>query len=109
MLSKGKSTRAVAVVVLVGMLISVVLAGVLSFYASSEPDGLEKVAQDAGFADSAKDSANADSALADYGVAGVDDPRASVAGAGLIGVAITAAAGFALFALLKPRKAASNT
>lgn len=95
------TARAVAVVVIVGMLASVVLATLVSFYASSAPDGLERVAQDAGFADSARESPADDSPLAGYATG--DDGRFSVGVAGLIGVAITAVAGFALFALLKPR------
>ncbi len=34
-----------------GFIVSLFLAGVVSFYASSSPDGLEKVAQDVGFID----------------------------------------------------------
>ena len=51
-----------------GFVISLFLAGVVSFYASSNPDGLEKVAQDIGFLDTAKEHTNADGVLADYGV-----------------------------------------
>ena len=43
-----------------GFIVSLFLAGVVSFYASSSPDGLEKVAQDVGFIDTAKDHTNAD-------------------------------------------------
>lgn len=74
---------------LIGLAISLVIAGLLSFYASSSPDGLEKVAIDLGFIDAAKDSAVADSALADYGVAGVENERLSVGIAGVIGVIAT--------------------
>jgi cobalt/nickel transport protein len=38
---------------LAGILISIFVAGFLSFYASSSPDGLEKVAEDKGFLDTA--------------------------------------------------------
>ena len=43
---------------LAGILISLAIAGVLSYYASSSPDGLEKVAEDEGFLDTAKESIN---------------------------------------------------
>ena len=46
-----------------GFIVSLFLAGVVSFYASSSPDGLEKVAQDIGFIDTAKDHTNADGTL----------------------------------------------
>jgi hypothetical protein len=35
--------------VLVGLLVAVVLAGGVSYFASSSPDGLNKVASDTGF------------------------------------------------------------
>ena len=89
-----------------GFLISLFLAGVISFYASSSPDGLEKVAEDIGFIETAKDHSNADGALADYGVKGIDNERASVGVAGVIGVigtAVVAGVGFKLIAR-KPKK-----
>ena len=84
-----------------GFIVSLFLAGVVSFYASSSPDGLEKVAQDIGFIESAKDNANADTALADYGVKGVENERLSVGVAGLIGVVATGAISGGLFLLLR--------
>ena len=87
-----------------GALISLVLAGVVSFYASSHPDGLEKVASDIGFIETAKDPATAGSALADYGVAGVENERASVGLAGVIGVVATGALATGLFIYLGKRK-----
>jgi cobalt/nickel transport protein len=87
-----------------GLLVSLVLAGVVSFYASSQPDGLEKVAEEIGFIETAKDPATAGSALADYGVAGVENERASVGVAGVIGVAATGAIATGLFIYLGKRK-----
>jgi cobalt/nickel transport protein len=87
-----------------GALISLLLAGVVSFYASSHPDGLEKVAGDVGFIETAKDPATAGSALADYGVEGVENERASVGVAGAIGVAATGAVATGLFFFLGKRK-----
>jgi cobalt/nickel transport protein len=89
-----------------GFIVSLFLAGVVSFYASSSPDGLEKVAQDIGFIDTAKDHTNADGTLADYGVKGIENERASVGVAGVIGVigtAVVAGIGFKLIAR-KPKK-----
>ena len=91
---------------IIGFIVSLFLAGVVSFYASSSPDGLEKVAEDIGFIDTAKDHTNADGALADYGVKGIDNERASVGVAGVIGVigtAVVAGIGFKLIAR-KPKK-----
>lgn len=86
---------------LVGLLLSVLLAGVVSFYASSNPDGLEKAAEDVGFLEEAADSAVAESPLADYSISGVEDERLSVGLAGVLGVvvmAVVAGGGFMLLA-----------
>lgn len=83
--------------VVVGLAVSLVLAGGVSYYASSHPDGLEKVASDVGFLDTARESAVEDSPLAGYGVAGVENERISGGLAGVIGVASTAAISFGLF------------
>jgi cobalt/nickel transport protein len=71
------------------LLVSLVVAGGLSFYASSHPDGLEHVAQTTGFLDAAEDSPTADSPLADYQTRGVDDPRLSGGVAGVVGALAT--------------------
>lgn len=92
---------------LTGILTSLLLAGVVSFYASSHPDGLEKVATDIGFIDSAKDHANADGALADYGVKGIENPRLSTGAAGVIGVLATGVISTGLFMLVR-RKSGSE-
>ena len=90
-----------------GFLVSIFLAGVVSFYASSDPDGLEKVAEDIGFIETAKDHTYADGVLADYGVKGIENERASVGVAGVIGVIGTAVVAGLLFTFIarKPNKA----
>jgi hypothetical protein len=75
--------------VVCGVLVALLLAGIVSSFASSEPDGLERVAIDEGFADTAEDHAFADGPMADYTVRGVDHERLSTGVAGIIGVAIT--------------------
>ncbi|AWW39133.1 MULTISPECIES: energy-coupling factor ABC transporter permease [Streptomyces] len=87
-----------------GLVTSLVLAGFVSFYASASPDGLEKVAEDKGFAESAEEHANADSPLADYGVSSVDDARLSGGLAGVIGVGVTVVAGSAVFWSVRRRR-----
>ncbi|MEY3973114.1 MAG: hypothetical protein RJA71_426 [Actinomycetota bacterium] len=92
---------------IVGFVASLFLAGVVSFYASSHPDGLEKVAQDIGFIETAKEHTNADGALADYGVKGVDNARLSTGLAGVIGVVATGVVSTGLFMLVR-RKSGSG-
>ncbi len=73
---------------LVGVVVTLLVAGVASYYASGHPDGLEHVAEETGFLDSADDSPTADSPLADYETSGVDDGRLSGGLAGVVGVAL---------------------
>lgn len=77
-------------------------AGVLSWYASSSPDGLEVVAARLGFADAATGRAAA-FPLASYSVAGVADPRLSAGLAGVLGTLVVLAVTTALALLLRRR------
>jgi cobalt/nickel transport protein len=90
------------------LLVSLLLAGVVSFYASSNPDGLEKVAETVGFIETAEDHAIADSPLADYGGKGVDNERLSVGLSGVIGVLGTAGISVGLFYFLRKDKSKSS-
>lgn len=80
------STRAL---VIAGVVVAFVLAGFVSYYASSSPDGLEYVAGEQGFLDTAEEhKSSADSPMADYATRGVDDGRLSGAVAGITGTAL---------------------
>jgi len=87
-----------------GAVVALAIAGVASYYASSDPDGLERVAEDEGFIANATDHGLADSPLADYGVAGVEDARLSVGLAGVVGVLATAVVAGGGFWLLTRRR-----
>jgi cobalt/nickel transport protein len=84
-----------------GLLLAAGLALFVSGFASSSPDGLEKVAGDEGFLQSARDHLFADGPLADYEVRGIDNERLSTGVSGLVGVLVTFGVGFALFALVR--------
>ncbi|MFM8825072.1 MAG: PDGLE domain-containing protein [Candidatus Nanopelagicus sp.] len=90
------------------ILISALLAGGVSFYASSSPDGLEKVAEDVGFIETAKDHTLSDFTLADYGVSGLENARLSVGLAGLIGVVATAVFAVGFFTLIRKKAPSKN-
>lgn len=94
-----------------GVVTALVLAGVVSFYASASPDGLEKVAADQGIDAKAEEyeHATADSPLADYGVKGVESARLSGGLAGVIGVGLTLAVGTGAFWAVRRRRAAADT
>lgn len=93
---------------LTALLVALFLSGVVSFYASGSPDGLERVAGDTGIDAGATDHAMADSPLADYSARGVDNPRLSGGLAGVIGVALTLAMGGVLFFVLARRRGGSG-
>ncbi|MCX4666633.1 energy-coupling factor ABC transporter permease [Streptomyces sp. NBC_01381] len=87
-----------------GLVTSLVLAGFVSFYASADPDGLEKVAADKGIDKKTEEHATAESPLADYGVKDITDARLSGGLAGVIGVGATVVAGSAVFWTLRRRR-----
>ena len=85
-----------------GLVLSLLVAGVLSLVASSHPDGLEFVAGALGFDGSAQESCTASSPLADYAVRGVDGGLSGGL-AGILGVLIVATLSFGLFFALRRR------
>ncbi|MFH8403586.1 energy-coupling factor ABC transporter permease [Streptomyces sp. NPDC018019] len=93
---------------LAGVAVALVCAGGLSYYASTSPDGLEKVAQDQGLDAKAEEHAAKDSPLADYGVKDIADPRISGGLAGVIGVGATLAVGTGVFVVVRRRRGAAR-
>ncbi|MFF9376937.1 energy-coupling factor ABC transporter permease [Streptomyces griseoluteus] len=87
-----------------GLVTSLVLAGFVSFYASANPDGLEKVAHDKGIDRKTEPHHSSDSPLADYGVKDVANARLSGGLAGVIGVGVTVVAGSAVFWAVRRRR-----
>lgn len=101
-----RSTRTLLVV---GLLVAVVVGSVVSQFASDDPDGLEYVAEQQGFADTVEDHDLAESPLADYG-SGLTGMRGlDTFIAGLIGVLATLAAGWGVFWLVSRRSRGSGT
>ncbi|MYE46006.1 MAG: hypothetical protein F4X25_04515 [Chloroflexi bacterium] len=72
-----------------GIAVALLVVFVLAPNASAQPDGLERVAEDEGFADRAQDAPY--SLLPDYSIPGVEDEAISTALSGLIGVLVVAA------------------
>lgn len=89
----------------VGLVVTIAVAVGLSQVASGEPDGLEYVAEQEGFLDTARDSAVADGPLADYGADLTGNDVLDTAVAGVVGVAVTFGIGWGLFWLLRRRRA----
>jgi cobalt/nickel transport protein len=97
---RNVATRWVALGVLV---VALVLAGGVSYYASDRPDGLTKVSQDQGFADTEKDHGAQDGPLAGYEAKEVHDERLSGALAGIVGVVVVLALGTGLVHVVRRR------
>ncbi|XVV01521.1 PDGLE domain-containing protein [Actinosynnema sp. CA-248983] len=81
-------------------LVSLVLAGAVSYFASSDPDGLDFVTEEHGIAEQAQDHPLADGPFADYALSG-DDRFTGLAG--VVGVVLTLAVAGGLFWLLRKR------
>jgi hypothetical protein len=85
----------------VGLAIVAAIVVVLAPLASSDPDGLERVAEDLGFIGEARDAVF--SIIPDYAVAGVDGNLSTIV-AGLIGVVIVFGVMVALGRVLARRR-----
>lgn len=90
-----------------GLLISLILAVFISPFASSSPDGLEKVAEDKGFIHLAEEEGVTvweSSPVPDYAVPGIKNEYLKTALAGFIGTAIMLGLGFVLARALSKDK-----
>ncbi|MFG3406596.1 energy-coupling factor ABC transporter permease [Streptomyces sp. NPDC048142] len=92
-----------------GLVSAFLLAGVVSFYASANPDGLERVAADQGIDEKAEEHGAAGSPLADYGVGDISDARLSGGLAGVIGVSATVVVGTGVFWVVRRREDARGS
>ena len=80
--------------------VSVLIAGVLSYFASSDPDGLDRTVEDTGIAAHAREHPLAGSMFADYSLGG--DSRFTGL-AGVLGVVVVLGLAFGLFWLLRKK------
>lgn len=97
------SGRAITGLAVAGLAVAILLVFFVAPIASGDPNGLEKVAMDAGFADAGQDHPIG-GPLADYGVSGVESERVGTMIAGTVGVALTFVVGFGLISLLRRRR-----
>jgi cobalt/nickel transport system permease protein len=91
-----------------GLVVAALLVLVVAPLASSEPDGLERVATDQGLIESSEEHVLAESPLAEYEVDGVENEAAGTRVAGVVGVLVTFGIGAAIvgiFVVLRKRSA----
>jgi cobalt/nickel transport system permease protein len=91
-----------------GLVVAGLLVLVAAPLASKAPDGLERVAIDQGFIDTAEDGSTG-SPLADYGVTGVEDEDTGTRMAGIIGVLATFGIGAAIVGVFVAIRKRSGT
>ena len=91
------------------LVVSLLVAGVASYYASAHPDGLTHVAEKAGFIDAEQPHASSDSPFAGYSTSGVEDERLSGGLAGVAGVLLMLGLSTALFWGLRRRSASASS
>jgi cobalt/nickel transport protein len=99
-----------------GLLVALLLAGVVSNFASSSPDGLDATAREGCTTDAngnitggtcmaqrEKDHQMKDSPLSGYGIKGIDNPYLSTGLSGALGVVVTFGIGAGIFWLVRRR------
>ena len=91
----------VGVFIAIGLAVAFALAFFVSPEASSQPDGLNKVAIDNGFAANEKPHSLDGGPTAGYAVKGIDNHRLATGLAGLVGVTVTFAVGAGLFVVVR--------
>jgi hypothetical protein len=87
-----------------GALIFALLVALLSPLASSSPDGLERVAEDKGFIETARQALF--NLIPDYALPGIGSETAATILAGIIGTLILFGIGYGLARLLKAKNEA---
>lgn len=100
--STSLSKRAVGGFIGAGVAVAIALVVFVAPIAASDPDGLERVAEDTGFAVAAEDNAYS-GPFADYGVAGLDNEALGTVISGLVGIGLTFAAGMIFVGLARRR------
>lgn len=98
------SSRSRAPWVLAGIVISVVVVVAAALFASGDPDGLERVAEDEGFIERAQDALY--ELFPDYTIPGIEDPVVTTVLSGLVGVAVVFALMWLVGRMLARRRSA---
>ena len=89
---------------IIGVIISLFIGAVLSYMASEAPDGLERVAEDLGFASRGEGGEPSSEIMPDYQVPGIENRFLSGAAASALGVGVVLLACQALGKILGSAK-----
>ena len=98
-------STSVKVFTVLALAVAVGLATAVSPFASSSPDGLERVAHDKAFVDRGElHAVQEDAPVPDYAFPGIHDARVATGVAGFAGTLVVFALGFGMAALLRRRE-----
>jgi cobalt/nickel transport protein len=90
--------------ILLGLLAALLLALVLSPFASSFPDGLERVAEDQGFLEKGTVAPAMAAPVPDYAWPGIKNEKLATSAAGVAGTLLVFGAAYGFAALLKKKE-----
>jgi cobalt/nickel transport system permease protein len=94
---EGSRSVPIRTFVIAGVLAALFFGAVVSQFAVDNPDGLESVAIETGFAESGQDHTLSESIFADYATVGLDNEALSLAVAGIAGTLIVLSVGWGIF------------
>jgi cobalt/nickel transport protein len=87
--------------IIIGLIIALFLAGIISMFASSSPDGLEKVAENLGFLEKGEGEPAIKSPAPDYALPGLKNEKLATSIAGIAGTLVVFGLGYGIAFLLK--------
>jgi len=90
--------------IIIGFVVSLFLAGIISLFASSFPDGLEKVAEKLSFLEKGEGEPVINSPIPDYVVPGLKNEKLATSIAGIIGTLVVFGLGYGVAKLIQYRK-----
>jgi cobalt/nickel transport protein len=89
--------------VIIGVVIALFLAGIISMFASPWPDGLEKVAENHGFLEKGEVQPPIKSPVPDYEFPGLHNKKLATSIAGIAGTLLVFGLGYGIAFILKRR------
>lgn len=90
--------------IIIGLVIALFLAGIISMFASERPDGLERVAEDKGFLEKGEVEPPIHSPIPDYVWPGLENEKLATSIAGIVGTIIVFGLGYGVAVLMKRPK-----
>ncbi len=90
--------------ILIGLGLALLIALILSPFASPHPDGLERVAEEKGFLAKGEEKPLVSAPIPDYTFPGIQNEKVATAVAGVAGTLVVFGLGYGLAKLLKKQK-----